>query len=228
MTTKPKGITLPYYTNVQFPAAGIQVTDISGNYASNNATGYYPSQILALNPNASAGSIPASFYLTIQNAVASASSVGGGFYVSTGTGSNGNSSGNLVLKDTAGNGSGWNTAHYVMGAFHLWVDAKSRLRIKGAAPTTDLDGNVVGIDLSASGAYTPGSIGAGISVNTTLVVAGAVMGDLAICSFSLDTTNLIVTARVSAAGVVTVIMYNPTGGAITPGAGTLQVKVIKS
>lgn len=38
----------------------------------------------------------------------------------------------------------WNGPHGKMGAFHLWVDASSRLRIKNGAPTSDTDGIIVG------------------------------------------------------------------------------------
>jgi hypothetical protein len=41
-------------------------------------------------------------------------------------------------------GGGWNSAHIVMGANHLWVDATGKLRIKSSAPTSDTDGVVVG------------------------------------------------------------------------------------
>jgi hypothetical protein len=39
----------------------------------------------------------------------------------------------------------WNGAHVVMGAFHLWIDASSRLRIKNGAPASDTDGTIVGV-----------------------------------------------------------------------------------
>lgn len=39
---------------------------------------------------------------------------------------------------------GHNTGHLVIGTTHLWVDATGDLRIKASAPTTDLDGTVVG------------------------------------------------------------------------------------
>lgn len=40
--------------------------------------------------------------------------------------------------------SAWNGGHITMGAYHLWVDATGKLRIKNAAPTSDTDGTVVG------------------------------------------------------------------------------------
>lgn len=41
-------------------------------------------------------------------------------------------------------GSAWNTTHFGIGLYHLWVDASGRLRIKSSAPTSDTDGTVVG------------------------------------------------------------------------------------
>ena len=39
---------------------------------------------------------------------------------------------------------GWDAAHIVLGAYHLWVDSTGDLRIKSSAPTSDTDGTVVG------------------------------------------------------------------------------------
>lgn len=41
-------------------------------------------------------------------------------------------------------GSKWDGPHPVLGTTHIWVDATGDLRIKASAPTTDLDGTVVG------------------------------------------------------------------------------------
>lgn len=38
----------------------------------------------------------------------------------------------------------YNTAHLIMGNYHLWIDTNGRLRIKNGAPTSDADGVVVG------------------------------------------------------------------------------------
>jgi hypothetical protein len=38
----------------------------------------------------------------------------------------------------------WNGNHMVMGTFHFWVDADGKLRIKNGAPTSDIDGSIVG------------------------------------------------------------------------------------
>lgn len=41
-------------------------------------------------------------------------------------------------------GGGWNQSHLVMGSYHIWVDSTGDLRIKSSAPSSDLDGTVVG------------------------------------------------------------------------------------
>lgn len=41
-------------------------------------------------------------------------------------------------------GSAWNGAHFMMGSYHLWVDAAGRPRIKSSAPTSDTDGVIIG------------------------------------------------------------------------------------
>lgn len=38
----------------------------------------------------------------------------------------------------------WDGTHLIMGVYHLWIDATGDLRIKSSAPTSDLDGTVVG------------------------------------------------------------------------------------
>lgn len=79
-----------------------------------------------------------------QNASVGFAATGGNVQLSPGTGSVGNVSGNVVIKDTANNGGSWNTAHIVMGIYHIWIDSSGRLRIKNAAPASDTDGTVVG------------------------------------------------------------------------------------
>lgn len=42
-------------------------------------------------------------------------------------------------------GSTWDGPHLVMGTFHLWIDAIDRLRMKNGVPSSDLDGDLVGM-----------------------------------------------------------------------------------
>ena len=57
-------------------------------------------------------------------------------------------------------------------------------------------------------------------------VTGAQLGDFALASMSIDTTDITLTATVTAADTVTVILANNTGGAIDLGSGTLYVMVM--
>lgn len=41
-------------------------------------------------------------------------------------------------------GNAWNGGHFVLGTYHLWVDAGGKLRIKSSVPAGDTDGTVVG------------------------------------------------------------------------------------
>lgn len=40
--------------------------------------------------------------------------------------------------------SAWNKGHFMMGAYHLWIDSNGRLRIKNGEPMNDTDGTIVG------------------------------------------------------------------------------------
>jgi hypothetical protein len=74
--------------------------------------------------------------------------------------------------------------------------------------------------------WDPGSVADGDEAATTVTVTGAELGDYAIASFSLDVTDLILDAQVTAEDTATVVLANNTGGAINLGSGTLRVKVI--
>jgi hypothetical protein len=52
--------------------------------------------------------------------------------------------GGIAQENIGTAGGTWNTAHFTMGAYHLWVDSTGNLRIKSSAPTSDTDGTVVG------------------------------------------------------------------------------------
>jgi hypothetical protein len=42
-------------------------------------------------------------------------------------------------------GDKWNSYHPVMGKYHLWIDATGDLRMKASQPTSDTDGQVIGV-----------------------------------------------------------------------------------
>lgn len=92
---------------------------------------------------------------------------------------------------------------------------------------SDTDWAMVWTFLGASAAYDPPSIAAGGSASTTVAVAGAAMGDFVDVSFSLSRQGVIFYGEVTAAGTVTVRLYNPTAGAVDLGSGTIRVRVSK-
>jgi hypothetical protein len=146
MTTKARGITLPAYKYI-FPSetagVGILVTS-AGSTAAKDTWAYKAGSIAPYNAAPATAVAPQAFTLTGQNATSSFASTGGDINLLGGTGSVSNASGNVVIKDTAGNGGAWNNSHAVLGAYHLWVDSTGRLRIKSGAPTSDTDGSIVG------------------------------------------------------------------------------------
>ena len=73
-----------------------------------------------------------------------------------------------------------------------------------------------------------GSISDGDEAAEEVTVTGAALGDYALATMSIDVTDLVITASVTAANTVTVILSNETGGAIDLGSGTLTVKVFKA
>jgi hypothetical protein len=81
--------------------------------------------------------------------------------------------------------------------------------------------------LNGSKTYDPPSLTTGTQTTTTVTVTGAVLGDYARSSFSLDLQGLTMSAYVSAADTVTVVTLNITGGTLDLAGGTLRVRVWK-
>lgn len=81
--------------------------------------------------------------------------------------------------------------------------------------------------LNGSATVDPGNIAAGGTETHNITVTGAVLGDYAVPSFSLSLQGLVMTAYVSAADTVTVVLFNPTGGAIDLASGTMRARVLK-
>lgn len=74
--------------------------------------------------------------------------------------------------------------------------------------------------------WTPGAILTTGKTSTTVSVPDAAEGDFVLASHDqMLTTDLRILGHVSAAGVVTVVMHNPTGATVTVGAGTVSVIV---
>ena len=78
----------------------------------------------------------------------------------------------------------------------------------------------------AEATWDAASIADGDEVTLDVTVPGAVLGDFAFVSFSLDVSDLNLDAHVTAANTVTCSLQNNTGGAIDLGSGTVRVKVV--
>ncbi len=83
------------------------------------------------------------------------------------------------------------------------------------------------IGQSGSVTWNPSSIADGDEEAKEVSVTNAALGDYAIASFSLDVKDLVLTANVTAAGIVTCVLANNTGGPINLASGTLRAKVMK-
>lgn len=145
MTTKPKSSTLPSYKYL-FPSetagVGYRVTS-AGDVTAKDTWALIPGGVAPANAAPTSAVAPQTSTIRGQDAASSFASAGGDVNITPGVGSVSNVSGNVVIKDTAGN-SGWNTAHLKLGIYHFWVDSSGRLRVKNSAPISDTDGTVVG------------------------------------------------------------------------------------
>lgn len=227
MTTRDKGVTLPTFGTFRVAASGIEVTDVSNDYTSQYAWTYKAQYIGPINVTNAYNTNPSSFSIKAQNANPVYAAAGGNVYLNPGTGSLGNVSGNLVLIDNAGNGGAWNTSHYTMGNYHLWFDSNGRLRAKVGAPTADADGYPIGGDYNATATWDPPSV-ASMGNTTTTVAISCTLGMYVQVSFSLSLQGMILSGYVSANGTVTVVLFNPTGGAIDLASGTLSVRCVRT
>lgn len=81
------------------------------------------------------------------------------------------------------------------------------------------------IALEGSATWDAASIADGDEVATEVTVTGAALGDFALCSFSLDVADLVLSGQVTAANTVTVSLANNTGGAIDLASGTVYARV---
>jgi len=86
---------------------------------------------------------------------------------------------------------------------------------------------IIGGGIYGQDTWDPGAIADGDEEAKEVTVTGAALGDFAIASFSLDVSDLVLNAQVTAANTVTCILANNTGGAINLGSGTIMVRVTK-
>lgn len=81
--------------------------------------------------------------------------------------------------------------------------------------------------LSGSGASSGTTLGAGLTTTRTITVTGAALGDFATANASVDMGAISISANVTAANTVTVVLANNTAGGITFATGTMYVSVQK-
>ncbi len=82
--------------------------------------------------------------------------------------------------------------------------------------------------LLGSATYDAPSIAAGGTTTTTVTVTGAAMGDKVDgISFGVSLAGLVASGYVSAADTVTVVLFNPTGGAVDLASTTVRVEVAR-
>ena len=82
--------------------------------------------------------------------------------------------------------------------------------------------------LSGTATWNPPSVAVGGSITTTVSVPGSVMGDIVVASFTNDLQGMTLSAYVSSAGTVTVVLTNNTASAINLASGTLKAMVIRA
>ncbi len=86
-----------------------------------------------------------------------------------------------------------------------------------------------GQELTGSATWNPGNIADGDEQTQTVTVTGAALGDFVTAvSFSLDVSDLQLTADVTVANQVTCVLSNSTGGNIDLAEGTVRVRVNKA
>ena len=83
-------------------------------------------------------------------------------------------------------------------------------------------------DLKGSETWDPGNVVDGEMVSNDVTVTGAVLGDYAIASFSLDVADLVLDAQVTATDTVTVTLTNDgIGAGVDLSEGTLYFRVFR-
>lgn len=82
-------------------------------------------------------------------------------------------------------------------------------------------------ELYGSVTYDAPSVAASGTTTTTITVTGAALGDIATCSFGVSLVGLVASAYVSTSNTVTVVLFNPTVGAIDLASTTIRAKVTR-
>ena len=100
------------------------------------------------------------------------------------------------------------------------------LELQDSGPLRWNGGDWISKHLSGTVSWTPGSIDAGAQVHTTVSVAGAALGDTVTVGFSLALPpGMLISGYVTERNIVTVTLYNASGGAHSFESGTLRADV---
>lgn len=83
-------------------------------------------------------------------------------------------------------------------------------------------------ELRAEQGYEGATLAAGSTAQVNVPVPGARPGDFAQAAYSLSTSAIVFLAQIGAQDVVTVTMWNRSGGSVTLNAGTVRVRAVKS
>jgi len=144
-----------------------------------------------------------------------------------------------------------NSTFYGIGAW-VWLAGAGKLKVTARGSNTqitlqntDVPGNAAGGTVIGAGAvmvqcvepsserwlegsavWDPAEIADGDEEAQEITVTGAALGDFVVVSFSLDVTDLTLTADVTAASTVTAVLANNTGGAIDLASGTVRARVM--
>jgi len=100
------------------------------------------------------------------------------------------------------------------------VDSKEGYKVNGVTLT--------GLVLSGSATWDAGSIAVGAMEAKDVTVTGAALGDFVLAAPSIDITDLTISASVTVANTVTVVLANNTAGAVDLGSMTISVKVFQA
>lgn len=88
--------------------------------------------------------------------------------------------------------------------------------------------SLTGLVLAGSTTWDAGSIAVGAMEAKDVTVTGAALGDFVLAAPSIDVTDLTISASVTAANTVTVVLANNTAGAVDLASMTIAVKVLKA
>ena len=120
-----------------------------------------------------------------------------------------------------GIGSTWTRSDATLSANAVWTKTSGLPNAPTAGWTVQV-GELIG-----QTTYDWPSIANGAHATTTVTVTGAVLIDIATASLGRDLQGMQMTAYVSSANTVTVVLYNATGAAVDLISGTLTVLVAK-